>query len=184
MLQNLINYTSLADRKIMKIFLIGFMGSGKTTFGHKLAKKLGYDLIDLDHLIESKAGMSIAKYFEKSGEPAFRKLEKATLQNIPFPDNVIIATGGGTPCFSDNMEWMNDHGTTVYLSLSPQALADRLQHGQAERPLIKDLNKQELIDFITEKLVSREEFYKKAKFIVNGLDITVEKFLKYLQIEG
>jgi len=174
----------------MKIFLIGFMGSGKTTFGRKLAKSLnsrrtgtGYEFTDLDELIESKAGMSITSYFEKFGEPAFRELEKATLQNTIFPDNAIIATGGGTPCFTGNMQWMNDHGTTVYLSLSPQALAERLQHGQTERPLIKDLNKKELIDYITDKLASREEFYQKAKFILSGLDITVEKFLKYLQIE-
>jgi shikimate kinase len=168
----------------MKLFLIGFMGSGKTTFGRKLAKALNYEFIDLDELIESKAGTNITQYFEKFGESAFRELEKITLQNTHFPDNSVISAGGGTPCFSGNMEWMNDNGTTVYLSLSPEILADRLRHGQAERPLIKGLDKEELVNFITEKLASREEFYKKASFIVDGLDLTVEKFLKYLRIDN
>jgi shikimate kinase len=167
----------------MKIFLIGFMGSGKTTFGRKLSKALDYEFIDLDKLIESKAEIGIAEYFEKFGEPAFRELEKSTLQDTKFPDKAIISTGGGTPCFSGNMDWMNNHGITAYLSLPPQALADRLEKGQAERPLIKDLNKNELVGFITEKLASREKFYKKANFIVNGLDLTVEKFLNYLKIK-
>lgn len=166
----------------MKIFLIGFMGSGKSTIGRKLANFLQYEFVDLDKLIEHKAGMSIAEYFNKNGEESFRELERDTLQQTEFNDHTVIATGGGVPCHFDNMDWMYKEGKVVYLSMDPKALADRLKHSKASRPLIKDFNQEELIEFITEKLVSRDVFYKKAHCIVSGLDLTAEKLAGYLEL--
>ena len=158
------------------------MGSGKSTIGRKLANYLHYDFVDLDKLIEDKAGMSIAEYFSKNGEENFRELERDTLQQTRFNDNTVIATGGGVPCHFDNMDWMYKEGKVVYLSMDPKALADRLKHSKVSRPLIKDLNQEELVEFITEKLVSRDVFYKKAHCVVSGLDLTAEKLAGYLGI--
>src|SRR5690606_26622914 len=144
----------------MRIFLIGFMGSGKTTLGAKLASKLGYPFIDLDKTIEEQAGMSIREYFQQYGENAFRELEKQVLQNTEYPENAVIATGGGAPCFFDNMDWMNRNGVTIYLSMTPKALANRLEKGKDERPLIKDLSPEGLIQYIASKLQERNTFYK------------------------
>jgi shikimate kinase len=166
----------------MKVFLIGFMGSGKTTIGKKLANYLKYEFIDLDKLIESRAGMSIVSYFELHGEGAFRELERDILQKTEFPENVIIATGGGAPCFGDNMEWMNKNGLVAYLSLSPKALASRLEHSKTDRPLIRHLKGDELIDFISAKLQDREVFYNQAKFVVSASDLTAERLSFYLNL--
>lgn len=166
----------------MKVFLIGFMGSGKTTIGKKLANYLKYEFIDLDKLIESKAEMSIVSYFELHGEGAFRELERDILQKSEFPENVIIATGGGAPCFGDNMEWMNKNGLVAYLSLSPKALASRLEHSKTDRPLIRHLKGDELIDFISSKLQEREVFYNQAKYVVSASDLTAERLSFYLNL--
>ena len=166
----------------MKVFLIGFMGSGKTTIGKKLANYLKYEFIDLDKLIESKAGMSIVDYFEIHGEPLFRELEREILQKTEFPENAIIATGGGAPCFGDNMEWMNKNGLVTYLSLSPKALASRLEHSKTDRPLIRHLNGEELIDYISIKLKDREVFYNQAKNVVSASDLTAERLSFYLNL--
>lgn len=166
----------------MKVFLIGFMGSGKTTIGKKLAIYLKYEFIDLDKLIESKAGMSIVDYFELHGEEAFRDLERTILQKTEFPENVIVATGGGAPCFGDNMDWMNKNGLVAYLSLSPKALASRLEHSKTDRPLIRHLKGDELIDFISAKLQEREVFYKQAKYVVSASDLTAERLSFYLNL--
>src|ERR1700750_2431868 len=89
------------------VFLIGFMGCGKTTLGRKLASRMGYPFIDLDHVLEAKAGMTIAEYFNAFGEDAFRKLESEILKQTDYPENAIVSTGGGLPCFFDNMAWIN-----------------------------------------------------------------------------
>ncbi len=162
----------------MKIFLIGFMGAGKTTLGGRLAIKLGYPFIDLDKLIVEKTGQTIAEYFDAFGEKAFRKFERDTLQADFFPNDCVIATGGGAPCFYDNINWMNEAGITVYLSLSPKALAARLEKGKHKRPLIRDLSQEELITYIEERLQEREKFYNQAKITVKGIDFTAEKVLE------
>lgn len=168
----------------MKVFLIGFMGSGKTTLGKKLANYLKYDFIDLDKLIESRAGMSIVEYFGKHGEAAFREMERDVLQSTHYPENVIIATGGGAPCYSDNMEWMNNNGQVAYLSLPPKALAARLELSKADRPLIRQLKGPELVDFIKEKLKEREVFYKQSRFVVSANDLTAERLAFYLNLNS
>lgn len=166
----------------MKVFLIGFMGSGKTTIGKKLANYLKYDFMDLDKFIETRAGMSIVSYFSQFGEESFREMEREILQNTDYPENVIIATGGGAPCYKDNMEWMNKNGLVAYLSLSPKALASRLEHSTADRPLIRNMKGDELVDFITQKLQERESYYNQSKFVVSGTDLTAERLAFYLNL--
>jgi shikimate kinase len=156
----------------MKIFLIGFMGCGKSTLGRKLAARLGYTFIDLDHQLEELAGTTVANYFSAHGEEAFRKLESDTLKAFDYPKNSVIATGGGTPCYFDNMDWMNANGLTVYIELSATALAKRLENGIEKRPLLKGLTEEALIAFITGKLAERDGFYRRARLIMNGINLT------------
>jgi shikimate kinase len=157
------------------IFLIGFMGCGKTTWGKKLASGLGYNFIDLDHALEAHIGMAIPEYFSTHSEEEFRKLESEILKTTQYPQNTIVSTGGGLPCFFDHMEWMNSHGQTVYIQLSPKALASRLDHPKASRPVLQDKKGDELIAFIEHKLAEREGFYLQATHTVNGIDLSVEK---------
>ena len=157
------------------VFLIGFMGSGKTTLGRKLASRMGYEFMDLDHVLEAQAGITIAEYFSEFGEDAFRKLESEVLKQTQYPQNAVISTGGGLPCFFDNMAWMNAHGKTIYLKLSPKTLADRLENEKLHRPLLRDKHGDDLVNFITEKLAERDGFYTRAKIITDALSLTAEK---------
>lgn len=158
----------------MKIFLTGFMGCGKTTLAKKLSARLGYELVDLDHEIEKQAGTTVGDYFALHGESAFRELESQTLKTFPYQENSVIATGGGTPCYFDNMDWMNLNGLTIYIEMSPEALAKRLENGKAKRPLLRDLDEQGIVDFITQKLEERNPYYRKASLVVNGISLTAE----------
>jgi shikimate kinase len=157
------------------IFLVGFMGSGKTTLGRKLAARLGYAFMDLDHILEAQTGMSIAQYFSTHSEDAFRKLESEVLKQTMYPENAVIATGGGLPCYFDNMQWMNLHGKTVYIKLSPKTLARRLENEKTERPLLREKHGDELVAFIAGKLNEREEFYMQAAVVSDGLSLTAGK---------
>jgi len=156
------------------IFFIGFMGCGKTTWSRKLAAHLGYDFIDLDHLLEEQAGMTIAEYFATYGEDSFRILESEVLKQTPYTQNTVVSTGGGLPCFFDNMEWMNAHGKTVYIKLSPKTLVDRLERSKNKRPLLREKQGEELLAFITERLAEREVFYLQAGYIANGISLSVD----------
>jgi len=163
------------------IFLIGFMGCGKTTLGRKLASRLGYGFMDLDHVLEAQAGMTIADYFTQFGEAAFRKLESEVLKQTDYTANVVVSTGGGLPCFFDNMDWMNTHGKTIYIKLSPKTLADRLEKEKAHRPLLHEKHGEALVAFIDEKLTERDEFYNRAAIIADGLSLTAEKVEMFLR---
>lgn len=165
----------------MKIFLIGFMGSGKSTIGRKLAQLLKCDFVDLDNKIENMAGMSIGDYFRQYGEEQFREFERDVLQESSYHENSVIATGGGAPCYFNSMDWMKNEGKVVYISMPPKALANRLKHSKTERPLIKDLTFDELVDFVAAKLASREDYYNKADFVVSGIDLTAEKLASYIK---
>ena len=162
------------------IFLIGFMGSGKTTLGRKLANKMGYEFIDLDHKLEQKVELSIAEYFSLFGEDAFRKLESEILKKTHYPENAVVSTGGGLPCFFDNMDWMKEHGKTVYIKLSPKTLADRLENGKEDRPLLQEKHGDALIAFIEQKLAEREGFYSQANIVADGLSLTAERLEQIL----
>lgn len=154
-----------------RIFLIGYMGSGKTSMGIKLAENLGLTFVDMDHHIEEKYHKTVSQIFAESGQDAFRKLEQNCLHEVAEFENCVIATGGGAPCFFDNMEFMNIHGLTVYLNLSAEQLATRLELSRAgKRPLIANKQGNELRQFIAEGLSAREAFYKQAKVSVSGSD--------------
>jgi shikimate kinase len=163
----------------MKVFLIGFMGCGKSTKAKQLAIRLSCDVIDLDAVMVSEEGKSIAEYFAENGEAAFRKLEHETLKNYPYPETSVIATGGGLPCFFDNMEWMNANGKTIYLKMTPPQLVSRL-HNREKRPLLKGMDDEQLLAFIETKLQERSVFYEQAQFVVNAFDLDVEELVKSL----
>ena len=154
-----------------RIFLIGFMGSGKSTLGAQLARQVGYKFVDMDRLIEETAEMSIPEIFNEHGEQVFRKWEHDILQELCKGEKLVISTGGGAPCHSGLMALMNAHGSTLYLKLTPQALKKRLMNSKTERPLIKGKSEAELLEFITNLLKEREEFYEKATHIVDGLNL-------------
>jgi shikimate kinase len=162
------------------IFLIGFMGCGKTTLAKKLANRLGYHFIDLDHVLENQVDMSIADYFALHGETKFRELESQVLKQTEYPQNAIVSTGGGLPCFFDHMNWMNSHGQTLYISLAPKALAARLDNGKSTRPVLQGKHGDELIEFIEQKLAEREPFYNRATITINGLGINLEELAEML----
>lgn len=148
----------------MKIFLIGMMGVGKSYWSQLLAKKLSYVAYDLDHVIVEAAGMSIADMFETKGEKYFRDLETSTLRSFGEKDDFILATGGGTPCFNDNIDWMNENGVTIWIDESPEVLVQRLTPEKSHRPLLSQLSDEELHQFLTSKLEERFPFYSKARY--------------------
>lgn len=166
------------------IFLIGFMGSGKTTLGRKLANHLQRTFIDLDHLIVERVGMSIPDYFEKHGEEKFRILESEVLKEQTGSD-VVVSTGGGSPCYFDNMDWILSQGIAVYLQLSPKALHARLQQSKIDkRPALQGLNGEALRLFIEEKLAQRESFYKRAHLHIDQLNTSVEMLSQSIEHYG
>jgi len=148
------------------IFLIGFMGSGKTYWGKLWAAQIGLQFFDLDELIEAEQQKSVAAIFEQDGEAFFRQRETAVLKTFNQKANCIVACGGGTPCFNDNMQWMNENGTTVYLEATPDDILKRVITEQEKRPLIKDLSPEDLKSFIEKKLSERAIFYRRAKVIL------------------
>jgi shikimate kinase len=145
-----------------KIYLIGFMGSGKSTLGKRLASQLGWTFTDLDKLIEERTGLKIPMIFEKRGEKFFREVESEALRSLAGINRLVISTGGGTPCSGNNMEYMNETGLTVYLKMDPEQLYRRLSTSSVERPLLKGLDRNELLDFIIRKLGEREKWYSRA----------------------
>jgi shikimate kinase len=165
----------------MIIFLIGFMGSGKSTTGKQLAKRLGYSFLDTDKLIVEQLGISINEIFNRLGEKTFRENETRLLNELISKDNIVVSTGGGMPCHGNNMDIINRHGLSVYLKQSSQALYDRLFSGKENRPLIKDMSETELMAFIEEKLSEREPYYNKALHIVSGLNVRLDELVKLLR---
>jgi len=152
----------------MRIYLVGFMGSGKSTLGKRLARKLDYPFMDLDTEIEVAAGKSVAAIFDAHGEDWFREKERELLHRTVDLSRGVIATGGGTPYYFDNMDFMNAHGVTVYLKMSPLSLVHRLEYARKKRPLVSDLKGEELSRFVREKLESRAPFYNRAHCIIKG----------------
>lgn len=144
------------------IFLVGYMGSGKTTLGKALARHMGMEFIDLDHYIEGRFHATVRQIFDTHGEEGFRDIESHLLAEVAEFEDVVVACGGGTPCFGDNMELMNRNGVTVLLDASVDVLHARLLHGRAQRPLIARLSDDELRRFIAEALQKRAPFYDRA----------------------
>lgn len=153
-----------------RVILIGYMGSGKTTLGKALSKATGMMFYDLDWYIESRMHKSVSQIFSEQGEDAFRKIEYNMLHEVAEFENVIISCGGGTPCFFDNIEYLNQQGDVVYLKANPETLYNHLAMAKTERPLLKDKSREELVDYITEHLEERAPFYEKANHV---LDVSV-----------
>jgi len=153
---------------MQKIFLIGYMGSGKTTIGKLLAKRLNLPFIDLDLFIENRYRKSVGEIFVEKGEDDFREIERKALQEVSQFENLIISTGGGTPCFFDNMSVMNKAGISIYLKVGIEELAKRLSGCKEKRPLIKDKSPEELKEFISINIEKREFFYNQATYIYNA----------------
>jgi len=145
--------------------LIGYMGAGKTTLGKSLARHLGLEFIDLDWYIENRFHQSVSQLFATRGEEGFRKIEQNMLHEVAEFEDVVISAGGGTPCFFDNMEYMNQQGLTVYLKATPEILRTHLRMGKQKRPLIAQKNDEELDIFIRESLDKRESYYNQARLI-------------------
>ena len=162
----------------MLIYLIGFMGSGKTTAGKKLATQLGYKFVDLDLLIEEKYKITIPDIFDRFDEKAFRIIEHETLQETISFQDTIISTGGGTPCFYNNMEIINANGISVYLKLHPKSIQKRLLESKKKRPLILNKSSDELYEFIQIKLNERELFYQKAKYTIKAENLEISDLVK------
>ncbi len=156
------------------IFLVGFMGCGKTTLGKALAPELGCTFIDLDIHIETRYHRTVKQLFAERGEDAFREIERNVLREIGEFNDVIVGCGGGTPCFYSNMEYMNSVGTTVYLEASVDCLLERLSipTAKSRRPILADKTSQEMRQFIADTLNLREKWYRQAhiKFNAEQLD--------------
>lgn len=152
----------------MKIFLIGFMGAGKSTVGRSVAKRMQLSFIDLDRAVESAEGLTIPQIFSLHGQSYFRAAESRVLREISLQDDVVIATGGGTPCFDDNMTYMKENGITVYLKLEAKVLMSRLQNAKTNRPLIQDKTSDELLQYIIDTLSQREVIYNTSQVIIDN----------------
>ncbi len=152
----------------MKITLIGYMGAGKSALGQQLAEELNLPWLDLDTSIERASGYSITETILDKGELFFRKLEREQLLETLIKPEFVLSTGGGTPCYYDNIDLMNKHSVTVYLSYSVMELYERLDGHQADRPLIAHLEGDSLRDYIGKHLFEREAFYEKATFTVKA----------------
>ena len=153
---------------MIRIFLTGYMGAGKTTLGKAFARELNVPFIDLDWYIEERFHKSIRQLFEERGEPAFRELERDMLHEVGEFEDVVISTGGGTPCFFDNMEYMNGKGDTVYLDVHPDILFRRLKVATRQRPVLQDKTDEDLYAFILDALERRRSIYEQAKFRFDG----------------
>jgi len=158
-----------------RIYILGFMGCGKTTHGKRLAKNLNYRFIDLDQWIENRTELTVAEIFAQQGEEAFREMETEAIKALGKEEDVVISTGGGAPCHNNNMELLKASGQTIYLKLSPKALAHRLTNAKTQRPLLAGKRQEELVPLIDMMLSERLPFYESAEIIIDGLDCIDER---------
>lgn len=153
------------------------MGSGKSTIGRKLASELGLTMIDLDHYLENKYHKTIPQIFAEEGEDSFRRKEQNVLHEVSAFEDVIIATGGGAPCFFDNIAVMNNSGFCIFLDVDTDELVERLIKAKTERPIIKGQSKDELAGFIDGMMEKRRPFYEQAKYILKGKNIDSQQII-------
>jgi len=166
----------------MRIFLTGYMGCGKSTIGRKVAALMGINFIDLDKYIEERNFKSVPDIFAQEGENAFREKERLALQEVAQFEDIVIGTGGGAPCFFDNMQQMNNAGITIYLAPDNEILAYRLLKSKTERPLIAGKSREELLAFIAAALEKRAPFYEQSKIVIRGVnDVQPEEVLRLIK---
>lgn len=166
----------------MRIVLIGMMGAGKSKLGKKLARDLGYTFIDSDEEITHSEGMSINDIFQSKGEAYFRQCEQFFLENLDYK-HVVLSVGGGFPCFEGRMDALNAYGTTIYLKHSPEFLYSRLIDNRKERPLIRDMEGDELKQYLRELLVEREPYYLQANYCLDRPLQTVQHIIDLLHLQ-
>ncbi|MEI6434250.1 MAG: shikimate kinase [Bacteroidota bacterium] len=162
----------------MRIYLIGYMASGKSRLGQILAMKLGFTFIDLDFVFEERFRISISDFFEKYDEDAFRQIERLLLHETTKADNLIVSTGGGTPCFFDNMQIIKKEGFSVYLQLEIPTIVERLGRAKRKRPLLKDFSEPLICEKIRLHLVERSAFYEQADFILKADNESMENLIE------
>jgi shikimate kinase len=160
------------------IYLIGFMGVGKSTIGKKLATRLGYKYIDTDSLFEERYKLNINTFFNKYGEELFRQLEHEILRSLFSKSNCVISTGGGMPCYMDSITTINRYGISVYLEMKEKAILTRLLNSRQKRPLVVNLSESELLEFITYNLAERNTSYLKAHVTVPALSINLNTLVE------
>lgn len=173
-----------------RIIIVGYMGAGKTTVGKALAKATGLQFYDLDWYIEGRMHKTVPQIFSERGEDGFRLVERNLLHEAAEFEDIVLSCGGGTPCFFDNIDYMNSRGDTVYLKADPDVLYAHLRMGKVKRPLLENKTPDEMKAFIREQLARREEHYLKAKYVldVNLLDnyekirISVDKLREMLAL--
>lgn len=153
----------------MKYYLVGYMYSGKTTFGRRLAVERGMEFLDLDCAFEERYHYTVPRFFAQFGETAFRKLETQMLHDTASLDNVVVATGGGTPCHNGNMDFILANGTAIYLQMSVDSLLQRAMNSRNPRPLMQGLTHDEVRAKIETQIKEREVFYLRAPIVVDGL---------------
>ena len=164
------------------------MCSGKTTLGRAFALKMGLQFIDMDWYIEGRFHKTVKQIFAELGEDAFREMERKMLHEVGDFENVMISTGGGTACFFDNVQYMNQQGQTVYMKASIDTLFSRLQIGKGKRPLLMKMTDEEMKAYITEQLAYREQFYSQASYVFDSnrlesrtqIDKSIEELRKLL----
>ncbi len=171
------------------VMLIGYMGAGKTSVGKVLAQRLGMQFYDLDWYIEERYRKKISDIFAERGEDGFRQIERTMLHEVAEFENIVLALGGGTPCFFDNMDYLNQCGTTVFFDASPQTIVEHLKLSHTVRPLLRDKQGDELLSFVGEQIASRMPYYSKAQLTVNvdildsfsKIDVLVERIVNILE---
>jgi shikimate kinase len=166
-----------------RIYIIGFMGSGKTTTGKKLAAGLHWSFIDLDRAIEDTVGKTINEIFSESGEEFFRKLEAEILRNLDIQRDIVVSVGGGAPCFSDNMDFMNKTGLVIYLRMTAGQLKSRLSGESDKRPLLKDIAVKDMQTYIGKKLSEREKYYNQASIIIDAISINIKTLINRVKLK-
>ena len=177
----------MPNKSAKNIYLVGMPGAGKSTIGKKLAKVLGYAFIDLDVRIEVQEKLTISEIFESKGEAYFRNAEHLCLLQTQQEQSALIATGGGAPCYFNQIEWMNEHGLTIYLEAVPQLLTDRIVAGENRRPLFERKNPDEILQYIMHLFEARKHCYEQAKLKIkipaNNLQTIAKQALKLLNQE-
>jgi shikimate kinase len=167
----------------MTIFLVGYMGSGKSCIGRELAKRTGFRFIDTDKLVEAAAGISVTDIFAVQGESAFRSMERDALLSIDAGEgDTVVATGGGLPCAGDNMRLINERGHSVYLKLNPEKLVSRLSASRNKRPLLAGMDYDAMLRFVTDALAVREPFYSQASMTIDCNGVSDDYICRHIEM--
>lgn len=161
---------------VKRVFLVGYMGSGKSTIGRYVAADMKWDFVDMDAYFEQKHQCTISRFFADHGEDAFRRAEHEVVAELCKAERTIVATGGGAPCFFDNMDLMNAAGATIYINVSPDELTARLRTQRDQRPILASKTDDELLDFIGRQLAQREPHYRKAHMVVDGKSLPFDSY--------